>query len=267
MPRLFPGGRARDVAGALGRRGGEGMTSRPAAFSVDADASIGGIGENGGMQVTDRPVIGIFGAGKVGTALARLLVGAGYDVLIAGSPRQTALDLLVAVVAPGARVATPAELVAGSDVIIVAVPFGKAGSVPWDDFGGRIVVDAMNYWPPVDGHIAAVDADERSTSEINAARNPDARVVKSLNHLGYHEMEDDSMDAGSPLRRALAVVGDDPDARAVIARLIDDIGFDAVDGGPLANGRALEPGHPAFGRELSATELAGLVAPAAHLAA
>lgn len=217
--------------------------------------------------MTDRPVIGIFGAGKVGTALARLLVASGYDVFITGSPRQTALELLVSVVAPGARVVTPADLVAQSDVVIVAVPFGKAGTVPWEDFGGRIVVDAMNYWPPVDGHIAAIDDDERSTSEINAARNPLANVVKSLNHLGYHEMEDDSMDAGSPLRRALAVVGDDPDARAVIARLIDDIGFDAVDGGPLANGRALEPGHPAFGRELSASELTTLLSPAAHLAA
>ena len=136
----------------------------------------------------ERPVIGIFGAGKVGTALARLLVSAGYDVALTGSPRQTALDLLVSVVAPGAR------------------------------------------------------------------------VVKSLNHLGYHEMEDDAMPAGSPLRRALAVVGDDPGARAMVARVIDDLGFDAVDGGALANGRALEPGHPAFGRELSAAELAALMA-------
>ena len=234
---------------------------------IEGDASVRRMRENGDMHVADRPVIGIFGAGRVGTALARLLVASGYDVRMAGSPRQTALDLLVAVVAPGARVATPTELIADSDVIIVAVPFGKGGSVPWADFGSRIVVDAMNYWPPVDGHIAEIDADERSTSEINAARNPLARVVKSLNHLGYHEMEDDSMDAGSPLRRAIAVVGDDTDARAVIARLIDDIGFDAVDGGPLANGRALEPGHPAFGRELSARELEALLEPAAHLAA
>jgi predicted dinucleotide-binding enzyme len=243
------------------------MRPSRAALPDDVDASIRCIGENGGMHVTGRPVVGIFGAGKVGTALARLLVASGYDVLIAGSPRQTALDLLVAVIAPGARVATPDVLVASSDVIIVAVPFGKGGTVPWADFGGRIVVDAMNYWPPVDGHIADIDADERTTSEINAARNPLARVVKSLNHVGYHEMEDDSMDAGSPLRRALAVVGDDTEARDVIARIIDDIGFDAVDGGPLANGRALEPGHPAFGRELSASELTGLLAPAAHLAA
>ncbi|HZW41398.1 MAG TPA: NAD(P)-binding domain-containing protein [Agromyces sp.] len=217
--------------------------------------------------MTDRPVIGIFGAGKVGTALARLLVASGHDVLISGSPRQTALDLLVSVIAPGARVATPAELVAAADVIIVAVPFSKAGTVPWDTFDGRIVVDAMNYWPPVDGNIAEIDADPRTTSEINAARNPRARVVKSLNHLGYHEMEDDSMDPGSPLRRALAVVGDDAGARAVVAAIIDAIGFDPVDGGGLSHGRALEPGHPAFGRELSAGELAALLTPAATLAA
>ena len=246
---------------------GPGMHPSRGALPDDVDASIERVDENGGVDVTDRPVIGIFGAGKVGTALARLLVASGYDVLISGSPRQTALDLLVSVVAPGTRVASAGDLVAQADVIIVAVPFGKAGTVPWEDFGGRVVVDAMNYWPPVDGHIAVVDDDERSTSEINAARNPLATVVKSFNHIGYHEMEDDSMDPGSPLRRAIAVVGDDAESRAVIARLIDDIGFDAVDGGALANGRALEPGHPAFGRELSAGELSALLAPAAHLAA
>ncbi|SIO25526.1 NADPH-dependent F420 reductase [Agromyces cerinus] len=217
--------------------------------------------------MTDRPVIGIYGAGKVGTALARLLVASGHRVLIAGSPRQTALDLLVGVVAPGAEVTSPEILAATADVIIVAVPFGKAGTVPWDAFDGRIVVDAMNYWPPVDGNIAEIDDDPRTTSEINAARNPRARVVKSLNHLGYHEMEDDSMDAGSPLRRALAVVGDDVEARAVVAEIIDELGFDPVDGGELRHGVALEPGHPAFGRELSAAELAALLTPAVHLAA
>jgi predicted dinucleotide-binding enzyme len=218
-------------------------------------------------NVADRPVIGIFGAGKVGTALARLLMDAGHDVLITGSPRQTALDLLVSVVAPGARVVSADDLLAEAEVIIAAVPFGKSRTLPWDRFGGRIVVDAMNYWPPVDGNIAEIDADLRSTSEIHAALNPDARLVKSFNHLGYHEMEDDSLPAGSALRRALAVVGDDAEARAVVARLIDEIGFDAVDGGELANGRALEPGHAAFGRELSAAELRNLMTGAEHLAA
>ncbi|MGR2753706.1 NADPH-dependent F420 reductase [Agromyces arachidis] len=206
-----------------------------------------------------RPAIGIFGAGKVGTALARLLVSAGYDVALTGSPRQTALELLVSVVAPGARVADAARLVEEADLIIVAVPFGKARTVPWDSFDGKVVVDATNYWPPIDGNIRSVDDDPRSTSEIHAGLNPRARLVKSLNHLGYHEMEDDALPAGAPMRRALAVVGDDEEARATVARVIDDLGFDAVDGGPLANGRALEPGHAAFGRELSARELAALM--------
>ncbi len=210
-------------------------------------------------RVAERPTIGIFGAGKVGTALARLLVDAGYEVALTGSPRQTALELLVSVVAPGARVADADRLAADSDVIVVAVPFGKAPTVPWSAFDGKVVVDATNYWPPVDGHIPDVDADERTTSEIHAALNPSARVVKSLNHLGYHDMEDAPMPSGSPLRRAIAVVGDDADARAAVACIVDDLGFDPVDGGVLANGRALEPGHPAFGRELSARELARLL--------
>jgi predicted dinucleotide-binding enzyme len=239
------------------------MPEVPPAFSPTDGSTAAGPerpGEERANVTDERPVIGIFGAGKVGTALARLLVSAGYEVLLSGSPRQTALDLLVSVVAPGARVATADRLVEESDVIIVAVPFGKAASVPWATFDGKIVVDATNYWPPIDGTIQAVDDDPRTTSEIHAALNPRARVVKSLNHLGYHEMEDDSMPPGSPLRRALAVVGDDAGARRVVARLIDDLGFDAVDGGPLVNGCALEPGHPAFGRELSAAELAALMA-------
>ncbi|WP_172979933.1 NADPH-dependent F420 reductase [Agromyces agglutinans] len=217
--------------------------------------------------MTEHPVVGIFGAGKVGTALARLLIDSGHRVLIAGSPRQTALDLLVSVVAPGAEVVSADDLVEAADVIVLAIPFGKSSTLPWHRFDGRIVVDAMNYWPPIDGNIAEVDADPRSTSEIHAARNPAARLVKSLNHLGYHDMEDDRLPAGSHLRRALAVVGDDDEARRVIARLIDAIGFDPVDGGTLAHGVALEPGHPAFGQALSAAELGVLLTPAAHLAA
>ncbi|QTX04035.1 NADPH-dependent F420 reductase [Agromyces archimandritae] len=205
-------------------------------------------------------VIGIYGAGKVGTALARLLNDAGYEVRMTGSARQTALELLVGVVAPGATVASAEELAETADLVIIAVPFGKAQTVPWALFGGKIVVDAMNYWPPVDGNIQAVDADPRSTSEIHAALNPGARLVKSLNHLGYHDMEDDALPAGSILRRALAVAGDDAEARAAVAEIIDAIGFDPVDAGPLAAGRVLEPGGPVFGRELSRGELEGIVA-------
>lgn len=211
-------------------------------------------------HVAERGTVGIYGAGKVGTALARLLVGAGYRVRIAGSPRQTALELLVGVVAPGAEVAAP-EAVAESDLVIVAVPFGKSATVPWEAFDGKVVVDTMNYWPPIDGTLQRIEDDGRPTSVIHADYNPRARLVKSLNHLGYHDMEDDPQPAGDPLRRGLAVAGDDPEARAAVAELVDAIGFDPVDIGPLAAGAVLEPGGPVFGRELSADELARLATP------
>ena len=121
---------------------GRGMRPSHGALADDVDAPIGRVDQNGGVDVTERPVIGIFGAGKVGTALARLLVASGYDVLISGSPRQTALDLLVSVVAPGTRVVSAADLVAQADVIIVAVPFGKAAPCR-----GRTSAAASSWMP------------------------------------------------------------------------------------------------------------------------
>jgi 8-hydroxy-5-deazaflavin:NADPH oxidoreductase len=206
-------------------------------------------------EAATAPTIGIIGAGRVGTALARLGIGAGHRVLIAGSPRQSALHLLVSVVAPGAEVVDATQIAAQSDIVIVAVPFGKAATVPWDHFDEVIVVDAMNYWSPVDGVIDAAESEDRSTSELTATYNARMRLVKSLNHLGYHDMEDDSRPAGDPLRRAIAVASDDVGAKDAVAAFIDAIGFDVVDAGPLAAGRALQPGHFVFGRELSADEL------------
>ncbi|WP_353807144.1 NADPH-dependent F420 reductase [Agromyces sp. SYSU T00194] len=202
-----------------------------------------------------RRVVGIFGVGKVGSALARLALAAGYEVLVRGSSRQLALDLLVDTIAPGARVVDAAELARRADLVIVAVPFGKVDTVEWELLDDVVVVDTTNYWPPIDGHLADVEADGRSTAEQHADLNPAARVVKSLNHLGYHDMEEDERPAGDPLRRAIAVAGDDADARRVVADFVDAIGFDPVDAGPLASGRLLEPGHLVFGRELDRGEL------------
>ncbi len=202
-----------------------------------------------------RRVVGIIGVGKVGSALARLAIAAGYEVLVAGSPRQLALELLVDTVAPGARVKDASELARRADLVIVAVPFGKVDSVDWPLLDGKVVVDATNYWPPIDGVLADVEADGRSTAEQHADLNPAAHVVKSLNHLGYHDMEEDERPAGDPLRRAIAIAGDDADAKAVVADFVDAIGFDPVDAGPLASGRLLEPGHLVFGRELDRDEL------------
>ena len=133
-PRLFP----RPSAGmtrarsALPPMAAHDRASRTA-LPDDVDASIERVDENGGVDVTDRPVIGIFGAGKVGTALARLLVGIRITTCSSPAPRARPRSTCSSASSPPAPGSSqPDDLVAQADVIIVAVPFGKAGTVPWD---------------------------------------------------------------------------------------------------------------------------------------
>jgi predicted dinucleotide-binding enzyme len=199
--------------------------------------------------------IGIFGPGKVGTAIARLAIAAGHRVEIAGSKRQQSLQLLLDVLAPGAVQTQSAEtLAARSELTILAVPFGRSADLPYSSFAGRIIIDAQNYWPAIDGVIAEVDGISHGTSEVVAARNPAARWVKSLNHLGYHDMDEHARPSSDPLRRALAVASDDADAKRFVSAFIDSVGFDPVDAGSLADGIHLQTGTAVFGRELSRTE-------------
>lgn len=207
------------------------------------------------MSTSDLPTIGIFGAGKAGTALARLAVATGHRTLIAASPRSTGLDLLLDVVAPGAHATDAHSLAREADMVVLLVPFSRHTELPFEEFDDTIVVDAMNYWAPVDGHNAAVDADDRGTSEIIAARNPAARWVKSFSHLGYHDLEDDPRPAGAADRRAIAVVSDDVDAATAVADLVDRLGFDPVIHGPLIQGRLLQPGGHLFGVRLTADQM------------
>jgi 8-hydroxy-5-deazaflavin:NADPH oxidoreductase len=116
----------------------------------------------------------------------------------------------------------------------------------------------MNYWPPVDGVQELFEDHRYGSSEIVQRRRAGSTVVKTLNHLGYHELDADRRPRGSLERRALGVAGDDPHAIEVVADLIERIGYDAVRLDRLSAGRLLEPGGPVFGVALprSAFELA-----------
>jgi predicted dinucleotide-binding enzyme len=128
--------------------------------------------------------LGIVGAGKFGTTLARAAVEAGYDVAISGSGPAEKIALTAEVLAPGARASTTDEVARHADIVILAVPTHRFRELPPDLFAGKILVDAMNYWEPVDGIDRELAAAPDGTSTVVRNRFPTARVVKSLNQLG-----------------------------------------------------------------------------------
>ncbi|GAA1455398.1 NADPH-dependent F420 reductase [Nesterenkonia lacusekhoensis] len=201
--------------------------------------------------------IGILGAGRVGTAVARQALRAGHTVKIATGRPADEIRLLTEVIVPGATAVGREEL-RGSDLIIVAVPLHKYRSIDTSILQGHIVIDTMNYWAPVDGIMDEFEQGA-STSEVIAEFFGDVRLVKTLNHIGYGDIEVDSYPAGDPKRRALAVAADDEQAKQMVSAFIDSLGYDAVDAGPLSAGKTFENGTEIFNGRHTAEQMRALL--------
>ena len=208
--------------------------------------------------------IGILGSGQVGSNLARAAIAHGYDVVLSNSQGPETIVGLAGELGPKARAATPAEAAAAADFAIVAIPLPAIGRVPAEPLAGKVVIATINYFPQRDGHVPAIDAGTTTAPGLLQAHLPASRVVRAFSMINAAEMSGDGHPAGDPKRRALALAGDDPDARRLVARLYDEFGFDAVDLGGLDESWRVDPGQPAFVVRQDAAELRANVAAASR---
>jgi predicted dinucleotide-binding enzyme len=206
--------------------------------------------EGGGMKT-----IGLIGAGHIGSQVARLAVASGYDVVISNSRGPETLAALVAELGPHARAATPEDAARAGDIVVVTVPLKSYRAVPVAPLAGKVVIDTNNYYPERDGHIPELDNESTTTSELLQAHLPASKVVKAFNHIYAAELTKHGQPAGTPNRRALAIAGDDREAKATVTHLLDQFGFDTVDAGPLREGWRIQRDTPGYGPRRTAEEL------------
>ena len=200
--------------------------------------------------------IGIIGAGHIGGTLARKLAAAGHHIGLANSRGPQSLEQRSAELGDRVRPMTVDEAARFGDLVVVSIPLGQYQSVPAEPLRGKIVIDSDNYYPQRDGHIAELDDDRTTSSELLQQHLPGARVVKAFNAVRWDSLADEGKPRGAAGRLAMPMAGDDAEAKSVVAGLIDEIGFDAYDVGDLAQGgRKMQPGTAIYTANLTAPEM------------
>ena len=197
--------------------------------------------------------IGIIGAGNIGGTLARRLAPLGHQVSVANSRGPESLAAFAR--ESGARAVTVEEAARAGDVVIVSIPLKNISRLPRDLFKGVpdsvVVVDTGNYYPRQrDGRI---DPIERGATEARWVADQLGRpVVKAFNNIYARHLLERGKPTGTAGRIALPIAGDDPRAKEVVTRLLDELGFDAVDGGGLDESWRQQPGTPVYGTDFDA---------------
>jgi len=204
--------------------------------------------------------IGIIGSGDIGSTAARLFVHAGHEVAISNSRGGNGLEELIAELGSKAKATTIENAAAFGDVVLIAIPFGKFRTLPTEAFKGKVVIDAGNYYPDRDGSFPELDNGETTSSELMSSQLKEARLVKGFNTIWSKHLASQG-DTNLPLdeRRAIFIAGDDTQAKEIVAHLIEEIGFAAVDTGFLKEGgRLQQPGTAVYNKELTAKDAAAL---------
>jgi len=203
--------------------------------------------------------IGFIGSGNIGGTLARLFAAQGYDVVLSNSRGPETLADKVAEIGDHARAGTAEEAAEAGEIVVVSVPFLAVDKVPVAPLAGKVVIDTNNYYFERDGHHAAIDEGSTTPSEVLQAHLPESQVVKLFNAIQAGHLATQGVPTGTAGRRALPLAGDDAAAKATVAALADEIGYDVVDVGPLAEGWRFDRDQPAYGPPVDAAGLRELL--------
>jgi hypothetical protein len=200
--------------------------------------------------------IGVIGAGNMGATLARRLAKLGHQVSIANSRGPESLTALAAEI--GATPVSVVDAANAGEIVIISIPTKAVVDLPRELFANVpssvVVIDPGNYHPELrDGRIDAIDRGMLDSQWV--AQQIGRPVIKAFNNILAKSLLEKGVPSGTTGRIALSVVGDSFDAKATVLRLVDDLGFDPVDGGDLDNSWRQQPGTPAYCRDLDAAAL------------
>ena len=191
--------------------------------------------------------LGLIGAGKIGSTVARLAVNAGLDVVLSNSRGPQTLSGLVSDLGPRATAATVDEAAAAGDWVVVTIPLKHYRQVPAAPLAGKVVLDTMNYYPGRDGVFPELDSGSTTSSELLQRHLDGAHVVKAFNNIYFEHLLSLARPSGAADRSALPIAGNDARAKESAAALLDTLGYDIVDVGTLADSWRVEPGTPVYG--------------------
>ena len=204
--------------------------------------------------------LGIIGSGHVGQSIAKAAIANGYDVILSNTQGPESLADVVTKLGAHASAATPEEAAASCDFAVVAIPITTIDQVPAEPLAGKVVLCTINYFPDRLGHIPEIDDGTTTAPGLLQAHLPKSEVVRAFSMIDAADMSDDGHPEGDPKRRALALSGDDPDAKKLVANLYNEFGFDALDIGGLDESWRVDAGQKAFVTHQNLAELKDNVA-------
>ncbi|WP_454881959.1 NADPH-dependent F420 reductase [Sphingobacterium detergens] len=204
-------------------------------------------------KIVEKMKIGILGSGNMGSILAKYLINLGHEVIISNSRGPASLADVSA--KTGTTAGTAEEAAAAQDLVIIAVPEKAIPSLPVQilSTSQAIIVHSGNYYPSRDGSNTAIENGLTDSEWVaKVIRHP---VIKAFNNIVAGSLASKARPQGSPERISLSVAGDDLKAKRFIMRLIDEIGFDALDAGAIASSWRQQPGEPAYCHDLDKQNL------------